>query len=270
MHNKPLIEQLSSRLSPVHQTGEVDPELVAANFGVSYQPNAPLPEADSTIGHAEDDDTDLILNTHAKRPDPKPSLVSIAIARLQSLKPLTPERQKEVTAMLRMILEQPLAVIDEFMAVLEQEHFEAIDDRWERTRVQGRELSDSMPMLEAELAQALNYSNQAEETRGQRKQDLGNAFEQRRRISAFATEREIQTADDRLQKARAAMEAANAKSLQRQQELAVAESKVASARENLRLFQQEMRRCEAELRGEPYFHPELGLSVDPKSYREGW
>jgi hypothetical protein len=43
-----------------------------------------------------------------------------------------------------------------------------------------------------------------------------------------------------------------------------------SARETLRLLKLEMKRLEAELRGENYFDPSLGLSTDPKWYRNKW
>ena len=143
----------------------------------------------------------------------------------------------------------PLRALDAFIIILEQEHFQALDDRWERTRQQGRELSESFPALQSDYAAALNYSNEAEQTRGRRKADFAQRVEERGRISNWATAAEVSDADERMEKAGIAMDLATQKAFQRQQELATAESKVASAKENLALFSQEMRRCEAELKG---------------------
>lgn len=265
-----MFKPLTSKLGPSNglQTGEIPLELLTRTFGATYPVNEPLRETELPIQHVELDD-DLPIDTRAKRPDPKPSISSIANARLLSIQPRTPERKQQVMEMIGTMLE-PLKILDEFIATLEAEHFSAIDDRWERTRQQGRELSESMDSLLAKYATAMNYSNTAEQTRGQRRGDFAQRVEERRRVSTWASEKEIEAADQKVEKARTAMETATAKALERQQELASAESRVASAKENVRLFQLEMKRCEAELKGIPYFDPNLGLSTDPAAHRNSW
>jgi hypothetical protein len=266
MHT-PLIERLS-RASSRRQSLELDPELVARSFGVVVPVAEPLPETPFPIQHV-DDDQDLPLDVHAKRPAAKPSILASANARLLSIKPRSPERQQEVSEMLGAILE-PLQDADALVEILEREHFEAIDQRWEVIRKQGREIMDGLPGLETELAEAQNYHRDSQEARSHRKTDLETYFEQRRHLSTWATQKEIAAADKKLENARAAMTRAEETEFERRKVLAVAEGKMASAVENLRLFKLELRRCEAELNGQPFFDPTLGLSTDPVAYRHEW
>jgi hypothetical protein len=267
---KSLIEKLSEAHERRSQSLELDPDLVARSlgFGSVVQVAEPLPETDAIIRHAEED-FDLPIDTRAKRLPPKASILAIASARLQSIKPQTSERQQQVLEMFGSVLE-PLQALDEFLAILEEEHFQAIDKKWETIRQQGRTLHDSIPQLEAAWGEALNFSNISQEAKQKTRQAAEQAFEERKRISTWASSPEVAAAEQKLVRAQNAAKVAGETAFTDKQTLAAAESKLVSARENLRLFKQEMRRLEAELRQEPYFDPALGLSKDPKQYRDKW
>jgi hypothetical protein len=267
---KSLIEKLSEQHEHRLQSLELDPDLVARSLGFgSVSPVAePLPETDIPQVHAEDD-FDLPVDARAKRLPPKPSILTLATIRLQSVKCQSPEREAQVLEMLGSVLPS-LQALDELVLILEEEHFQAIDKKWEVIRKQGRELHDSIPQLEAEWGQALNYSNISQEKKQKTKQLAEQKFEQHKKLSTWATKTEIKLADHALLEAQLAAREAGEQAFTDKQTLAVAESALVSARENLRLFRNEMRRLEAELRGEPYFDPTLGLSKDPKQYRDKW
>jgi hypothetical protein len=268
MH-RPLTETLS-RARSRSQSLELDPDLVARSlgFGAVVPVNEPLPETPSPLQHVEDD-FDLPIDEQAKRPAPKPSLQELVNARLLSIKPRTPERQQEVMELIGSLLE-PLKAADELVAVLEEEHFKAFDDRWEMIRRQGRELVDSLPALEKELAEAQNYHRESQEKKSHRRTDLETYSEERKRISPWSTRLEIEAADKKLERAKAAMVAADEQEFERRKVLAVHEGKVATVRENLRLLKLELKRCEAELNGQPFFDPNYGLSTDPIAHRNEW
>jgi hypothetical protein len=257
---KPQIEQLSQKDSR-YQTGELDPELVARNFGFVSPVNEPLPEVDDI------QPDDLPVDSRAPRRSPAPSLLTLATSRLLSIKAQTPERKQEVQEWLGRILE-PFKALDEFIAALEEEHFAAIDDRWEVIRKAGRVLVDSLPSIQAEVGSAQQYVNQSTEAKGHARSDLESAHEERQRISAWATSKEIAAADAKLLKAREAMKVAAQKAFEDLQTLAAAEGKLATCRENLRRHGLELKRLAAELRGEPYFDPDTGLSTDPMSFAD--
>jgi hypothetical protein len=267
MHT-PLIERLS-RVSRRHQNGELDPEVVARSFGAVLPVAEPLPETPNLLKHVGDDLEDLPIDAHAKRPAPKPSILTAANARLLSIKARTPERQQQVMTMIGMLLE-PLTALDELVATLEEEHFRAIDDRWERIRQQGRSLADSLPALGAELAQAQHVHRESQEKRSHRKADLESFFEARKHLSTWASAKETEAADRKLLKAREAATQAADEEFEFRKSLAVVEGKMASAQENLRLLKVELKRLEAELNGQPFFDPTLGLSSDPLAYRNQW
>jgi hypothetical protein len=257
---KPQIEGFSPRDSR-YQTGEISPELLARNFGAVLPVAEPLPEIDDIQRD------DLPIDSRAPRRAPAPSLLEIATARLTSIKPTSPKRQREVLEWLGRILE-PLQAFDEFIATLEEEHFTAIDARWEVIRKAGRALVDSLPSIQAELASAQHYVNQSAEAKVHARADLESAHEERQRISAWATTKEIAAVDAKLLKAREAMKAAAQKAFSDLQTLAAAEGKMATARENLRRHALELKRLAAEVKGEAYFDPDLGLSTDPMVFAD--
>ena len=269
---KPLTENLARSRGMASQDSNLalEPEILARSFGAVSPVNEPLPETGSPLVHAEDD-FDLPIDARAakraaERP-PTPSLLSIINARLLSIKPQSARRQKEISQWLGLVLEA-IPPLDILFATMEAEHFAAIESRWETIRAAGRELADSLPDLESKVGAAQNFANQSQERKGHRKGDLEQVFEERRRISKWATAAEIKAADERLSRARNAMTAATDKALADQQILAAAESKLANAREGLRLHSLELKRLAAEIRGEPYFDPSTGLSTDPRTFQD--
>jgi hypothetical protein len=261
---RPLIERLSQAHERRLHTGEIDLNRFAAVVNV----DEPLPETDRPLVHAEED-FDLPIDNRAKRLPPKPTILSLVYGRLNSLKPQTDESQQQLKELQGTLL-PTLQAIDEFVTTMEDEHFEAIDKRWELVRQRGREIVDSIPELEQEWGAALNFSNLAQETKQQRRADLEQKWQEQKRICSWATKPEIAAADQKLWRAQNAARVAGEQAFERKRELAVAESKLVSARETLRLLKLEMKRLEAELRGENYFDPSLGLSKDPKWYRDKW
>jgi hypothetical protein len=264
MIQKPLTQTLADRHSM-----ELDPEQVARSFGVVYPVNAPLPETAVPVLHAEEDDTIIQLDTRAPRPAPADPILAIAMRRLKSLKPRSPERRAEVEAIIA-ALAVPLEGLDLMILEIETEHFEAIDARWEQIRKDGRNLADSMPTLQGALYTAMQQCNASGEAKGQRKQDLETFYWQRKRISQWSTSEEIAAADLQFENARSAMQRATDAALEDQRSMAAAESKLATAQANLQNLKTELHRLATELRGDPYFDPALGLSRDPLSHREKW
>jgi hypothetical protein len=263
---KPLIERLSRGAQS--QTGEVDPAVVAASFGAVYPPASPLPETPIPQRHASDDGV-IRLDERAPKPKPKPTLVSLAMTRLQSLTPLSAEKKKQVETAIAEIF-APLTAIDALVKELEEERWIAISTRWESIREQGRELLDSLPELQRKLAVARGYCNQSGEAKGRAKNDVENFFEQRRHMSRFATDGEVRAADRKLEQGKDAMRRAEQKALDDLRAMAKVESKIASVKANLEAYQIELQRLETELRNEQYFDPETGLCRNPTYYRDNW
>jgi valyl-tRNA synthetase len=266
---KPLTSTFGSRSAGL-QTGEIeiDPTILG-NFGSVVEVGKPLPETEVPLVHAEDDDLVIQLDTRASRPAPVPTILSIAMSRLQSLKPVNPEQEKQVLEMIATMTE-PLRAVDQFVETLEAEHFKALDDRWENIRLKGRALLESLPALEAEFADRLQACNESGELKGQRKQDLQNHIEQRRKINDFASAKEIAAADQRVEKSREAMASATQRALKDMQAMAAVESKIATTREKLAIAKTELHRLQAEIEGKRYFDPETGLSIEPLIHRANW
>jgi hypothetical protein len=262
---KPLIERLSN---PGFQTGELDPALLAASFGAVYPPASPLPETPIPQRHAADDGQ-IRLDERAPEPTPKPSLLSLAMTRLQSLTPISDERKKQVETAIAEIIPQ-LTAIDVLVSELEEERYIAISTRWESIRAEGRVLLDSLPALERQLAEARRYANESQEAKGKRKNDVENFFEQRRHMSRFATDAEVRAADRKVERGKDAMQRATQRALDDLQAMAKVESKIASIEATLKSYEIELQRLEVELRGETYFDPETGLSRSPTFFKDKW
>ena len=265
-----MFRSIMQRMDGNRRSGmELDPALVARNFGAVADVAEPFPETDVPLVHAEDDDTNIHLDQRAVKPQPPRSLQSLAVERLRSLKPRSPERKQQVAEALAAMLE-PIKAIDDLVATLEQEHFEAIDARWETIRKQGRVLQDGIPGLQRELAAAMNHVNECEREKGKCKTVVEEAFYSRKKISRFSTQKEISAADQKLESARNAMALATQDTLEAHQAMAVVEGKVATVKTNLATITTEMSRLEAELRGEAYHDPATGLSTSPVFYRDKW
>jgi hypothetical protein len=248
---------------------ELDADQVARTFGVAL-PIGPLPESPFPATHAEDAASAIMLDTRAPRPTPAAPILEIAMRRLQSLKPRTAERKAEVKAVIA-ALAAPLEALDLLIAETEQEHFNAIDARWQECRKRGRTLIDEIiPQLEGEKYKWQQEAQKSGEQKAQRGVDAQTFWWERQRISEWASEKEIAAADKRLENARAASAAATQLALDDQRSLAVAESALESAKATLATLKTELHRLATELRGEPYFDPELGLSRDPLFYKEKW
>jgi len=164
----------------------------------------------------------------------------------------------------------PLESFDRFVAEMEEEHFVAVDQRWENCRIAGRKLVDSVPALEREIAQGQQLVRETGQTKGQRKGELETLYYQRQRISQWADENEIRTADKQLSDAREAMQIATQEALEAMQDLADSESKLLTTRAHLQTLQTEMSKLQHELDGQAYFDPSLGLSARPTAYKESW
>jgi hypothetical protein len=262
---RPLSHQLAQDRGLQTHTGELelDPQLVAQSFGVAYPPNEPLPETNAP----EDSLDGLILNERAPRRKPPVPLLSIAIERLQSVKPQSPQRQKELTKMIAKIY-PTLRAVDALYALLEQEHFQSVSNRWEEIRVQGRALNDALPAFDKALGEARNFCNLSEEAKHQRHADLEQRVAERERISKWSTQREIEVADERVEKAKAAAASAREKALQRQEEFWVAKNKLLDAKNNLRLLGLKLQGLAAEMAGRAYHDPQTGLLVDPQALQD--
>jgi hypothetical protein len=260
---KSLIEKLSEAHDRRSQSLELDPDLVARSmgFGSVVEIAEPLPESPFPTGHAEDDTGPLPDQRARLRRPPVPVLL-LANARLTSITPKSAELKERVLAMLGEI-QIPLQQLDALVELLETEHFEAIDARWEEIRQAGRTLHDSLPELEQGWGEWQNFSNNADQEKQQRRHDLEHKFEERKHLSTWATTAEIKAADQAVSKAQNAAKLAGEKAFEYRKSLAAAESKLISARETLRLMRLEMQRLDSELAGTPYHDPETGLSIDP-------
>jgi uncharacterized protein YukE len=270
VNQKPLIERLSRTGT---QTGELDPALLAASFGAIYPPGGPLPDSGLTENHVEDDQPSAIpIDERKLSNEPKPaprSLLEIAKARLHSLEPRTAQRKMEVWKMLGTMIE-PLRAVDELVATLEREHFATFTERWEQCLGQGRELVDSLPTLQRELAAAQQAVREADQKKANAIGVLQSSVQNARKISRWATEAEISEASRKTIKAREEMQVATDKALLRMKQLAEAEGKLATVQKNLEILKTDMARVECSLKGVPFHDPETGLSVDPTAYKESW
>lgn len=268
MIQKPVTQQLEDRRT---SSLELDADTVARSFGVVLPVNQPLPETPFPIGHVENDAaSEIALDTRAPRPEPAVSILELAMRRLKALKPRTPERKEHVENAIA-ALAVPLEALDLLVADIEAEHFEAIDRRWEQIRKEGRALIDStIPKCEKKVYQWQQQCQKSGEAKAHRIADVTSLYLQRQKISQWSSAAEIDAADRRLAEAKAASAAAAELAFEDQKGLAVAESALATAQNHLQKLKTELHRLEAELRGEAYFSPEYGLSVDPLAHREKW
>lgn len=264
MIQKPLSAQLEDRQK---HSMELDPDVVARSFGAVMPVNEPFPEVAAPF---DDAGSEILLDDRAPRLEPKPSILELAMRRLQSLKPHT-ESRKEQVANAILALAVPLEALDQLISETEQEHFEAIDARREECRKRGRELVDEViPKLDREVYKWRQESQKSGEKKAERGADAQQCFFERAKISQWASAKEVGAADKRLENAKSASAAAAELALADMRELAVAESKLESAKGTLQLLHKELHRCAAELRGDVYHDPETGLSRNPLAHREKW
>jgi hypothetical protein len=271
---KAVTQSISERLGEQQPGMKLDPAVVASSFGVAYEPHKPLPNTGRLENHVEFDDASLVLPdlAEAGRQKVVTPVLTLAMNRLNSLKPRSEEREQQVAQMLLDIVE-PLTQLDMLVAILESEHRAAWEARWEADRVKGRALIDvTLPELHGAVNAAQMRVNEAAERKGHAQTALRALHLEHSRISSnrFATQQEIDSAAKKLAKARGEMEAASDAALEAVRAMAMPESKLATARENLELLKQDMDKCVAELKGEPYFSLELGLSTRPTLYRDSW
>src|SRR5277367_2917952 len=96
------------------------------SLGVSYPVNESLPESGTPVCHVENDQESGLLIDRLRTPKEKvipQSLFEIVASRLQSIKPRSKARSKEVAQMVADLME-PLALADELIATLEAERVE--------------------------------------------------------------------------------------------------------------------------------------------------
>jgi hypothetical protein len=270
MNQKPLSAQLTERQ---RHDMQLDADQVARSlgFGAVMPVNEPFPETAFPIGHAENDAaSDIMLDTEAPRPEPKPPLLELAMRRLRSLTPHTPELKEEIENAIA-VFATPLAALDQLVERVEQEHFSAIDARWERIRKEGRELLDTIiPKCEKAVYRWQQQAQKTSEAKAQRAADALQCLFERQKISEWASASEIAAADKRKANAGDASVAAAALALEDQRGLAAAESALATATGHLQKLKTELHRLQAELHGQVYFDTTLGLSRDPLSHRAKW
>jgi hypothetical protein len=262
MIQKPLTQTLEDRHT---HSMELDPDRVARSFGVALPVGAPLPESP-----VDDAPGEIMLDVRAPRPAPAASILEIVMRRLRSLTPQTDARKEEIQNAIA-VFAIPLEALDLLVAETEQEHFDAISTRWEQCRKRGRELVDeTIPKLQGEVYKWQQESQKSGEAKAHRGQDAQTYFFQRAKISQWASQKEIASADKRLADAKEASASATALALEDQRSLAVAESALATAQNHLEKLKKELHRLEAELRGDAYFDTETGLSRSPLAHREKW
>jgi hypothetical protein len=255
---------------------ELDPGVVAGNFGVAYPPDQPfrdtgLPEhyLDTVVKPQQS----LVLPDLPKQGRAKTHMpmLTMAINRLNSMKPRSKESAQLVAEMQAIILE-PLQAFDELIANLEQEYRDAWEARWNEGRVKGRAIIDSLPTLQGNVYTALAVAREA----AQRKDDLLQPVQDlhlehgRMQGNRFVTDEELRSHARKLARARAEFDAASDAALEAVQAMAIPEGELATARANLELIVRDMDQCVCELSGEAYFHPDLGLSTRPVVYRDNW
>lgn len=267
MIQKPLTERLSNRSSSM----ELDPDLVAASlgFGRVSQPASPLADNPTPTRQFATATEIPLIDTRAKKPEPKPSLFSIVMKRLESLTPLSKEHEKLVTEMKAKVIPS-LTAIDKFISEVEEARYIAVEVRWEEVRTAGRKLIDSLPALQQQLAQALQYCNASESAKVRTQTAAEQLFHERLAMnkSPWLSKAELKSADQKLEKAKELAIQARQKALDDVRALAVVESKIASVNATLESYQTELQRLALELNGAAHFDPEFGLSTEPRFYKE--
>jgi hypothetical protein len=131
-------------------------------------------------------------------------------------------------------------------------------------------LDTIIPKIQGTIHKWQQECQKSGEAKAERGADAQQCFFERKKISQFASRKEIEAADRRLENARAASAAAAELALEDLRELAKHESALASAQATLQLLKTELHRLATELRGDIYFDPELGLSRDPLAHRAKW
>jgi hypothetical protein len=265
---KPLTQKLDDSLS---RNMELDPATVAASFGAVMPVGEPLPDSGLPERHVEDDVLDLTTDQRKplKQKEPPAALLTLALTRLRSLKPLSKERTKQVEQAV-LNISAPLKAVDDLIAVLEREHRDSIAARWDELRKTGREISARMDGLVGEVNRCLMAVNESEAKKVHCKTQLQTHHDNLRRINRWASEEEIAEAEKLVAADRIAMQEASDVALAAQQVLAEAQNAVTIAKAQILGIQREMDICEAELQGQPYHDRELGLSKDPTFYRDAW
>jgi len=267
-----LARQMGEKVSGLNMA--IDPETFVRNFGGQVlRPNSPLPDSGKPENHAEFDVASPLRIDHHPfvRPRNLRTLVSIATARLGSIPPRTKERADQVA---RMHLEtrETLEAIDNLVGVLEEEHFQAIVERWEKLQARGRELRESFLSLQEKINNAMMAVNAAEEHKSHCKVQLQSHHYAAGKLGMdrFRTEKEIAAADGLVASDRVAMEQASEQALKAQQALGEAENVLRLAQAELQGIVIAMDRAVCELNGTSYHDPQTGLSVDPRNYQDNW
>lgn len=266
MIHKPLIEGLSGGSG--NNLG-LDPDTVARAFGFGAVHSAvPVPD-NPLLKRQVANTSDNLIDRAAKKPAPKPSLLSIVTARLESITPLSKEHQQLVTKMRAKVVPQ-LAALDAFIAEIKEARYIAIETRWEEIRAEGRKLVDSLPALNGQLGEARRYCNQALEAKGRHQVDAEQKFAERTAMNGFtwASKEELAAAARKLERAKEAATLAKQKWIDEMRAMAVVEGKIASVNATLESFQNELQRLALELSGEAHFDQEFGLSSEPRFYTE--
>jgi hypothetical protein len=270
---KPLTAQLSEKVGGSVMTPTLDPAQVARSFGVTYEVGESLPESITPIKHVEDERDSGLQFDHRKnakateRTMPQ-SLCEIASTRLQSIKPRTKERAKQVAMVMAEML-QPLAQIDIMFNILLEERNEAISVRLEELRERGRELRDRLnDELQAAVYSAMMAINETERTKVHAQTTLDTRITQRRalRLDRYSTEAQLLKADERIASAVNKLNEAKEAQLVAMQAKDAADNALALGRSEFRGIEIAMDQCHAELQGAVYHDPNLGLSVDPTSH----
>jgi chromosome segregation ATPase len=265
---KPLIERISPRSA---SNLELDPDTVARafGFGAVSQPASPVPVNPPPQRQIANTSKFSLIDHHAKKPEPKESLFSIVMARLESLTPLSKEHEKLVSEMKAKVIPS-LTAIDKFISEIEEARYIAISTRWESIRVAGRKLIDSLPELQRQLAEAQQYCNQSESVKVRTQKAAEQLFHERVAMgkSPWLSTEELKSADQKLEKAKELAIQARQKALEDVKRMAVVESKIASIHAAVESYQTELHVLSLELSGEAHFDRELGLSSEPRFYRE--
>ena len=271
---KGITQSISERMGEQHPGNlAVDPATVASSFGVAYPPNQPLPDTGLADHHAENDMELLVLpDLKANRRKHFTPILTMALTRLRSIKPRSREMNQRVAQMIADIME-PLQELDSLVATLEQEHTAAWEARWESDRAKGRELIDvTIPTIQGELFNALNRRNEADAKKGRCKTVLQDLDYNRQKIESarFASSDEILRAQRKVAKAKAEMEAATEATLVATRAMSAVEGRMATAQAQLEIIKKDMDQCQHEILGTPYFHPDFGLSTEPRIYQDKW
>jgi len=268
-----LTQTLARQMGEPGMAPRLDPRVVAESFGQVLPAGEPLPDSGKPENHVEfDTESPLRIDHHPfVRPRNLRSLVNIATARLASIPPRTKERADQVA---RMHLEtrETLEAIDNLVALLEQEHFAEVIERWEALQKRGRELRASFLSLQEKINNMMMQVNEAEARKAHCKTQLQSHHYAAGKLSTdrFRTEEEIAAADALVASDRAAMDEASQKALAAQQALGEAQNTLKLAHAELEGITIAMDRCVCELNGQSYHDPATGLSVDPRNYQDQW